>query len=143
MLIGEFTHTIDSKNRTSLPAKFKGQMGDSVVVSKGVGKFLSVYTKESWNKLAEKLNSLSITNIKQMEFKRKMFSGASEVQIDKQGRILIPATLCEYANIEGSTKVVWAGVGENAEIWAESVWEKHMLETQSTEELAEELEGII
>jgi len=144
MLIGEFTHSIDKKNRTSLPARFKGEMGDRIVITKGIETCLSVYTIDSWQKLTEKLNTLSITKTNERKFKRNLLSGAIEVSIDKQGRVLIPANLCSFAGINQDEKLVWAGVGDNAEIWSESKWQDYLKEnSENSEELAESLEGVI
>ncbi|MCK5588970.1 MAG: division/cell wall cluster transcriptional repressor MraZ [Candidatus Pacebacteria bacterium] len=143
MLIGEFTHAIDQKNRTSLPAKFKGEMGDRIVITKGIENCLSAYTMDSWQKLTKKLSGLSITKPNERKFKRNLLSGAEEVSIDKQGRVLIPSNLCQYAGIKGGDKLVWAGVGDNAEIWSEDKWIYYLENSESSEELAESLEGVI
>ncbi len=143
MLIGEFTHSIDDKGRTSLPSKFKGEMGTRVVLSRGLEKTITVYTEESWKKMNEKLSeTLSLTNPKHREFSRFMLSGAQEVELDKQGRIRVPDFLKEYAELD--KKLVWTGAGDKAEIWSEEKWNKYISEVSSNpEEIAESLEGII
>ncbi|MFW0871085.1 MAG: division/cell wall cluster transcriptional repressor MraZ [Patescibacteria group bacterium] len=142
MLIGEYHHSIDSKNRVSLPAKFRTTMGETVVINRGIDNCLSVYTQEAWKEMLGKLSILSTTKRNEREFKRRTLSGAAEVSVDSQGRILLPDNLKEYAGLE--KKVVWAGVGNLAEIWAEDTWGKHLSDSHANpEELAESLEGII
>ena len=142
MLIGEFTHSIDTKNRCALPAKFRKEMGKKVVVTRGLDSCLSVYTVSSWKKISEKLESLSMTKANERAFNRFMLSGAVEVDVDSQGRILVPDYLQEFAKID--KKVVWTGAGDKAEIWAEETWSKYVSSVQeSPETLAESLEGII
>ena len=143
MLIGEFTHSIDDKGRTSLPSKFKTEMGTRVVLSRGLENTITVYTEESWKKMNEKLSEhLSLTNPKHREFSRFMLSGAQEVEVDKQGRVRIPEFLKDYAGL--TKKLVWTGAGDKAEIWSEEKWNKYIYEISSNpEEIAESLEGII
>lgn len=142
MLIGEYHHSVDSKNRISLPAKFRTTMGETVVINRGIDNCLSVYTQEAWQEMLDKLSSLSMTKANEREFSRFMLSGAAEVSVDSQGRVLVPDNLKEYAGID--KKVVWAGVGSHAEMWAEDSWTKQLSSSQSKpEELAESLEGII
>ena len=117
MLIGEFVHSIDEKGRTSLPAKFKNVVKGKVFITKGMDTCLSVYMVSSWNKLLEKLNNLSITKDKERGFNRFILSGASDMTVDKQGRVLIPSNLREFANLK--KKIVWIGVGDKAEVWSE------------------------
>ena len=142
MFIGEYHHSVDSKNRISLPAKFRTTMGETVVINRGIDNCLSVYTQEAWQEILDKLSTLSMTKANEREFSRFMLSGAAEVSVDSQGRILVPDNLKEYADID--KKVVWAGVGNHAEMWSENAWESQLAQSQSKpEELAESLEGII
>ena len=142
MLIGEYRHNIDSKNRISLPAKFRKEMGKKVFVTRGLDNCLSVYTEKSWKKILEKLEGLSISKASERGFSRFMLSGATEVSVDSLGRILVPDYLQEFAGIE--KKVVWTGAGGKAEMWSEGAWEKYVTEAQARpEELAESLDGLI
>lgn len=142
MLIGEYRHSIDSKNRISLPAKFRGEMGDTVFVTRGLDNCLSVYTRESWEKILEKLGNLSMSKASERGFNRFMLSGATEVSVDSMGRILVPDYLREFAHLE--KKVVWTGAGDRAEMWSEESWDAYVNEAQSNpEELAESLDGLI
>ena len=141
MLIGEFTHSIDDKNRVSLPSKFKTEMGSRVILSRGLENTISVYTESSWKDMNEKLSQLSITKEADRKFKRFMLSG-EEFDLDKQGRIRIPEFLKEYAGIE--KKLVWVGLGDKAEIWSEERWNKYISETVSeVEKISEGLDVII
>lgn len=142
MLIGEFTHSLDGKGRTALPVKFKADFGKKVFLTRGLDNCLSVYTAQSWKKMNEKLEALSISKSSERGFSRFMLSGAVEVSPDKQGRILIPEYLREFAGL--NKKIVWTGNGDNAEIWSEEKWHEYLSKnTQNPEEMAESLEGII
>ena len=142
MLIGEYTHSIDEKGRTSLPSKFKAEMGVRVFLSRGLDKTISVYTEESWKKINEKLANLSITKEAERKFSRFMLSGAIEVELDKQGRIRIPDFLREYAGL--GKKIVWTGLGDKAEIWSEERWKEYIQSTvEESDKIADSLEGLI
>jgi len=142
MLIGEYRHTIDAKNRVALPAKFRKEMGKTVIVTRGLDSCLSVYTEKSWKKILEKLNNLSMSKASERGFNRFMLSGATEVDVDSMGRILIPEYLKDFANVE--KKVVWTGAGDKAEMWSEDIWDGYLNEKQEDPEaMAENLEGII
>lgn len=141
MLIGEYTHTIDDKNRLSLPAKFRSEMGKKVVLAKGLDKCVAVFTLKSWQTVAEKLSESSMLQADNRSFNRFMFSGAVEAEVDAIGRILVPDFLKEWAGL--SSKVFVIGVQSRAEIWNSSAWEKHkdVVEKQA-DILAEKLGGI-
>ena len=142
MLIGEFTHSLDSKGRTALPSKFKADFGNKVFLTRGLDNCLSVYTAKSWKEISKKLSALSIAKSSQRGFSRFMLSGAVETNLDKQGRILIPEALRKFAGL--SKKIVWTGNGDNAEIWDEKKWEEYLSgNTKNPEKMAESLEGII
>lgn len=141
MLIGEFTHSIDDKGRVSLPSKFKNEMGSRVILSRGLENTISVYTENSWKEMNEKLSQLSITKEADRKFKRFMLSG-EEFDLDKQGRIRVPDFLKEYSGID--KKLVWVGLGDKAEIWAEEKWNKYISDTVSNvEDISENLDVII
>ena len=142
MLIGEYRHTIDTKNRISLPAKFRKDMGKVIYVTRGLDNCLSVYTEKSWKQILGKLQNLSISKESERGFNRFILSGATEVEIDSMGRILVPEYLKEFAKLE--KKVVWTGAGDRAEMWDEDTWNKYLQEKQKNPEaMAESLEGII
>lgn len=142
MLIGEFRHTIDTKNRISLPAKFRKEMGKKVFVTRGLDNCLSVYTEKSWKNILTKLEGLSISKASERGFSRFMLSGATEVDVDSAGRILVPEYLKEFAGFD--KKVVWTGAGDRAEMWDEKAWGTYVTEKQDDPEaMAEALEGVI
>jgi len=115
MYAGEFHHTVDSKGRLILPSKLRETLGDSFVVTKGVDGCLTVYDKVAWAEFEEKLMALSLTNAESRTALRFFLSGAVEIDIDKQGRFLLPANLREYACLDKD--VILAGCGRTVEIW--------------------------
>ncbi len=138
MLIGEYTHTIDSKKRVSLPAKFRKEMGKKVIMTHGLDNCLFVYTLAEWKKVSEKLSQLSIGQSDQRGFNRFMLAGAVEVNIDSIGRMLVPDFLKSFAKLK--TKVVLAGVHSHIEIWDEKAWKGYKEKIQGqADSLAEKL----
>jgi len=138
MFIGEYQHTIDEKGRVALPVKFRAKMADGAVVTKGLDDCLAVYTIEEWEKLAEKLSTLPLTQAASRAFARLMLAGAVSVNIDKQGRVNIPAYLREYAGISG--QVVVAGLYSRVEIWSQKRWQEYKSKTEKdSNAIAEEL----
>jgi MraZ protein len=138
MLIGEYTHTVDDKNRVSLPAKFRQEMGKKVVVTPGLDNCLFVFAVKEWNKISEKLSESSMLQADNRSFNRFMFGGAVEAEVDSIGRILVPDFLRERAGLK--EKVVIIGVQSRAEIWNEKAWGeyKKVVEKQA-DTLAEKL----
>lgn len=120
MFLGEFSHTIDEKGRLTLPSKWRTDLGHGVVVTRGVDKCLFVFTMPDFEKLAERIGALPMTQVEAREFSRHFFSGAADVELDKQGRILIPQSLREYAGLNGEVTVV--GVNQRVEIWSAKSW---------------------
>lgn len=138
MFIGEYAHTIDEKGRMAIPAKMRGKLLDGAVVTRGLDNCLFVYTKEEWQKLAEKLATLPLTNANSRAFSRLMLAGAMDVEFDKQGRILLPAYLRDFANLKN--KAVVAGLYSRIEIWNESAWKEYKSKTEeNTDEITEQL----
>lgn len=123
MLIGEYTHTIDSKKRVSLPASFRTLMGKKMVMTKGSDNCVYVYPLSEWKKVTEKLSQLSMGSGDQRKFKRLMLTGATEVTTDAIGRVLIPDFLKMYGCLK--TKVVFTGVGDHVEVWDEKAWKTY------------------
>ena len=138
MLIGEYTHTIDDKNRLSLPAKFRQEMGKKVVLTPGLDNCLFVFTFKEWGKIEGRLTQSSLLQADNRSFNRFMFAGAIEAQVDPIGRILIPDFLRERANLKN--RVVIIGVSSRLEIWNEKTWSeyKKVVEKQA-DSLAEKL----
>ena len=121
MFIGEYHHTIDEKGRIIIPAKFREALGDSFIVTRGIENCLFVYSIESWNKICDKLNSLPFTKKDARVFTRFFMSGATEVELDKQGRVNITSPLIKYANINKDCVII--GTGDRLEIWAQESWD--------------------
>lgn len=115
MFMGEYSHSLDAKGRLIMPAKFREQLGDEFVVTKSPDKCLYVYTNEDWKNFEEKLAQLPITNKGTRQFVRFFLAGAATCEVDKQGRILLPAVLREYAQLD--KEVILAGTSKRIEIW--------------------------
>ena len=118
MLIGEYEHNLDSKGRVAVPTKFKKDLGGCFYVTKGLDGCLFVLSKGEWALLEEKIKNMPISKVRVLQ--RFFFSGASQVELDKQGRILIPVNLRKYANLEKN--VTFIGVSSRAEIWNSETW---------------------
>ncbi len=120
MFLGEFKHTIDDKGRLTVPAKFRGDLAAGLVLTRGFDRNLMVYSAAGWESLAERIMGRSLTDRRVREFRRRIFSGATDLSPDRQGRILIPPYLREFAQIKGM--VVVAGMYDYVEIWNEMAW---------------------
>lgn len=139
MFMGEYNHTVDAKGRVIVPFKFREQLGEEFVVTKGLDGCLFVYENSEWKILEEKLHTLPLTNTNARKFSRFFLAGATTCEVDKQGRILLPAVLRTFAKIEKDAVLV--GVGSRIEIWNREIWN----ETNSyddMEEIAENMEGL-
>ena len=121
MLMGEYSHTIDTKGRLIVPAKFREALGDEFVVTKGLDNCLFVYPNDEWKKFEEKLLALPLVNKDARKTTRFFLAGAATVEVDKQGRILLPSVLREFAGLEKD--VVLVGVANRIEIWSKARWD--------------------
>ena len=121
MFMCEYNHTVDAKGRVIVPAKFREVLGDAFVVCKGLDHCLYVYSNEDWDDFAKQLSTLPLTNKEARQFVRFFLSGASQVEVDKMGRILVPQSLRQYADLDKD--VVLAGVGHRIEIWSKERWD--------------------
>ena len=121
MFMSEYNHTIDAKGRLIIPAKFRETLGDEFVVSKGMDGCLYVYANDGWNEFEQKLTSLPLTEKAARQFARFFLAGAASVEVDKQGRILLPANLREFAKLDKD--VVLVGVGSRIEIWSKDQYD--------------------
>ena len=131
MIIGQYSHTIDDKNRLSLPAKFRKEMGKKVVITPGLDSCLFIFTMKEWEKIAERLSvkESSILQADNRGFNRYLLGGAVEIEIDGAGRMLIPEHLRERAKLK--SKVVFIGVKDRAELWDETTWESYRSDVES------------
>jgi MraZ protein len=138
MFIGEFQHNLDQKGRVAIPAKFRKDFEDGLIVTRGIDKCLFIFSKSEWNKLAEKLAELPLAQANSRAFARLMFSGAVDEDLDNQGRILIPDYLRNYASLK--KQLVINGLFNRLEIWDKNIWQDYKNKTEnSSEEIAEKL----
>lgn len=141
MLIGEYKHVVDAKGRITLPSKFREELGDRFILTKGLDNCLFGYSLKEWAVLEEKLKKLPLTSKDARAFLRFFFAGACECEVDKQGRVLIPQNLREYANLQKEVFII--GVMTRIEIWSEENWQKEMAaESLSVEKLAQKMEEL-
>ncbi len=136
MLMGEFEHNLDTKGRISMPAKLRKDMGEIFVLTKGLDGCLFAFSKEEWLNFETKLKALPLSDKNARNFVRFFLSGATECEIDKQGRFLIPGNLRIAAKLEKEAVII--GVGTRLEIWDKALWEKKDEEI-SADEIAENM----
>lgn len=139
MFMGEYNHTVDEKGRLIIPSKFREELGSDFVVTKGLDGCLFAYDNSEWKTFEDKLKLLPLTNKEARIFARHMLAGAAQVDIDKQGRILLPSNLRNYAGLEKD--VVLVGVASRIEIWSKEKWDAFE-EGIDIEELAEKMESL-
>lgn len=140
MFIGEYSHSLDAKGRLAVPVKFRAELERGAVVTRGIDQCLVLYTLKEWNALAEKIAQLPQNHVNTRAMSRLLLAGAMDVQIDKQGRIILPDYLRKYAGI--GKKAVVAGLYNKIEIWDEGTWEQHKAQTESeSQQIAETLNG--
>lgn len=138
MFIGEYNHSIDIKGRLAIPAKFRAKIKKGAVVTRGLDNCLFLYTQEEWEKLANKLASLPISQANTRAFSRLMLAGAMDVKLDSHGRIVIPQYLRTFSSI--TKKVIIAGLFNRLEIWDEEKWNTYKLATEkNSSEIAEKI----
>jgi transcriptional regulator MraZ len=139
MLLGEYEHTLDDKNRLTLPAKFRQAFAEGVVVTRGLDGCLYAFRRADWARLVEsRLSSLDSLRPEGRRLQRHFFSGATESELDKQGRVMIPPSLIDHAKL--GKDVVVAGVNDRLEIWDRAAWRKELAEVEgSAEDVAERL----
>jgi MraZ protein len=139
MLLGEYEHTIDDKNRLTLPSKFRTAFEDGIVVTRGMDGCLFAYTRDDWDHLVQsRLGTLDPLSKEGRRMQRFFFSGAAESELDKQGRVGLPAALLQHAEL--SRDVVVAGVHDHLEIWDRDAWRRELAEVEgSAEHVAERL----
>lgn len=123
MFMGEYSHTIDPKGRLIIPSRFREQLGDEFVLTKGLDGCLSIYPMDEWEKFEEQLRGLPLTNKNARTFSRFFVAGATACELDKQGRILVPGTLREFAGLEKD--VVLTGNINRIEIWSKQKWSEN------------------
>jgi MraZ protein len=141
MFLGEYAHSLDSKGRLAVPAKFRMRLGEGAIVTRGLDGCLVIYPAPEWQEYAEKIDKLPSTQEDARKFKRFVFSGATECEFDRQGRVLIPAFLREYAGLEETAIVV--GQYSKVEIWGQARWEAARPKVEDDgEQIAERLSAL-
>ena len=142
MFMGEYNHTIDTKGRMIIPAKIREQLGDLSIVTHGLDNCLAIYTEAAAKNISTALQSQSSTTASVRALKRFVFGSAAELEYDKQGRVLIPVPLREYASLDKQAVIV--GAGDHVEIWSREKYDFYDEQVaESMEELVEGLEGIM
>lgn len=142
MLIGEYIHTVDEKNRLSLPIKFRKELGKKLVLTRGLDRCIFVFTIEQWKDIAGRLGEHSLLSADNRSFNRFMFGSATEVDVDASGRILLPDFLKTYAGIIGE-KVALVGMQTRAEIWHDATWQTYKATVDGqADQLAEKLSHV-
>ena len=138
MLMGEFHHSIDEKSRLIVPSKFRTELGERVVITKGLDKCLFVYSENEWNKIMQKVSNLQFTKKNVRAFERSFIGGASLIEFDKQGRINITSPLVHYADIKKECIII--GVNERLEIWSKESFDEYIKTNEdSLEEITENI----
>ncbi|AEI42607.1 MraZ [Paenibacillus mucilaginosus KNP414] len=138
VFMGEYQHSVDEKGRMIVPAKFREALGASFIVTRGLDQCLFVYPMQEWAVLEQKLKALPLMKSDARAFTRFFFSGATECELDKQGRVNLPKTLVEHAKLEKDCVVI--GVSNRVEIWSKSIWENYFQQSEeSFAEIAEKL----
>jgi len=136
MFIGEHSHTIDTKGRLSIPAKYRRELAEGIVVTRGLDHCLFLYSHRDWEKIAERLAGLPISQRKSRAFARLMLAGAWDAELDSQGRILVPEYLRTFAGIKKQVTVT--GLYNRIELWDENAWHEYKQQTEAaSEEIAE------
>lgn len=138
MFMGEYQHSLDDKARITVPAKFRDELGSSFVITRGLDHCLFIYPRKDWELLETKLRAMPLSRADARQFIRFFFSGAADCDLDKQGRVVLPANLREYANIREECVVI--GVGARVEVWDADTWKSYSSgAADSFGELAESL----
>jgi len=138
MFIGEHSHTIDTKGRLSIPAKYRRELAKGVVITRGLDHCLFLYPKHEWAKIAKRLAELPVSQKKSRAFTRLMLAGAWDAQLDTQGRVLVPEYLRSFAGIKKQVAV--AGLYNRVEVWDEDTWHTYKQQTEAaSEEIAESM----
>ncbi len=139
MFMGEYQHNIDTKGRIIVPAKFREQLGDTFVITRGLDQCLFGYPMNEWKEVEKKLKALPLTKKDARAFTRFFFSGATECELDKQGRINLPTPLLTYASLQKECIII--GVSNRIEIWSKEIWGEYV--AASEESFAEIAENMV
>jgi len=139
MLIGEYSYSLDDKGRIAIPTKFRAALSEGLVITRGLDGCLFIYPKKEWQKLVEKISTMPLSKEKARAFARLMMAGAMDFMLDRQGRVVIPGYLREYAKLK--KELVITGVLDRLEIWDTKLWAEYKKKTDSeASSIAEDLE---
>ena len=142
MFTGEYQHCLDEKGRVIIPARLREGLGDTFMITRGLDGCLFIYHLDVWKKIEQKVKELPVTQRGARAFTRYFFSGAAEVEIDRQGRILIPQNLRDHASIEKEAMII--GVSDRVEVWSEEAWREYSsAENLDFEAAAEQLADFV
>ena len=140
MFMGEYEHALDSKGRLFIPAKLRENLGERFIITRGLDQCLFVYPLSEWSILQEKLKELPLNKSDSRAFVRFFFSGATECELDKQGRVLVPSYLRSYANVEREAAIL--GISNRVEIWDLATWQEYSNQVREEfSQLAEKMVG--
>jgi MraZ protein len=137
---GEYRHSVDDKGRIAVPARFRAQLDDGAFVSKWVDGCLAIFPRSGWDELAEKVSALRLADADARTFSRFLFASAFEVGLDRQGRLVVPAGLRDWAKLENEAVVV--GSRDHLEIWSPVLWDAYSREMGTPDALLEHLSGL-
>jgi MraZ protein len=138
MFLGEYNHNLDEKGRLAIPVKFRNELAGGAVVTRGLDECLFLYTKQEWEVIARKISRLPVSQKNTRAYSRLMLAGAMEVELDKQGRIVLPEYLRQYSGL--TKKAIVAGLYNRIEIWDKEKWEDYKKNTEKqSDEIAEKL----
>jgi MraZ protein len=141
MLIGEYHYNLDTKGRVAMPSKLRGILGDEVIITRGLDNCLFIFPKKDWEEIVLKIKNLPLSQANSRAFARLMLAGAMNVNLDTQGRIIIPDYLRKFANLK--KKIVIAGVYNRLEVWDEEIWEEYKRRTEKESgDIAEKLSDL-
>ena len=140
MVTGEYRHSVDGKGRVAVPARFRGQLDTPAFITRWIDGCLALFPRDAWDALAAKAAGLPVTDAGARTFARFVFSGAFEAELDRQGRLLVPPSLREYAALDGEAVVV--GARDHVELWSPERWAEYSREMNSPDVLAQHLQGL-
>ena len=140
MFTGEYRHSVDDKGRLAVPSRFRAQLDGGAVISRWIDGCLAIHTRAGWDELADRVSGLPITDASARLFQRYVFAGATEVELDRQGRVLLPGFLRAEAGLEAEALIV--GSRDHAEIWAPARWAEYRRAMDDPATFAQAIEGL-